>query len=210
MIIKNIVVGPLEANCIIIADEITNEALVIDPGDEPEKILDVINAHNFRVKLIICTHAHFDHIGALPEIKKETKAQIIIHRDEFLIYQHSREMAFFWGYDLDPLPEPDILVQEGHNLIIGNLQFKVLHTPGHSPGGICIYGEEVLITGDTLFAGSVGRTDLFGGDTEKLKLSFKRLMDLPEEVKVFPGHGPTTTIKHEKINNLLSKEKFDI
>ncbi|MGB9716694.1 MAG: MBL fold metallo-hydrolase [Thermodesulfovibrionales bacterium] len=210
MIIKNIVVGPLEANCIIIADEITNEALIVDPGDEPEKILDVINMNNFKVKFIICTHAHFDHVGALPELKKETNAQIIIHRDELVIYQHSVEMALFWGYDLDPLPEPDILVEEDYNFSIGNLKFKVIHTPGHSPGGICIYGEEILITGDTLFAGSVGRTDIFGGDMEKLKLSFKRLMGLPDKVKVFPGHGPTTTIQHERINNFLSNEKFDI
>lgn len=208
MIIKNLVVGPLEANCIIIADENTKEALVIDPGDEPERILDLITENDFKTKFIVCTHAHFDHIGALPELKKETKAKIAIHHDELAIYQYSREMASFWGYEIDDLPQPDILVQDGYNLDIGNLRFKVLHTPGHSPGGICIYGEGILVTGDTLFAGSVGRTDLFGGDIDKLKLSFKRLMGLPDEVKVFPGHGPPSTIKQEKINNLLSHGKI--
>ncbi|MGQ9571091.1 MAG: MBL fold metallo-hydrolase, partial [Thermodesulfovibrionales bacterium] len=204
MIITNLVVGPLEANCIIIADENTKEAFVIDPGDEPERILDLITENDFKTKFIVCTHAHFDHIGALPELKKETKAKIAIHHDELAIYQYSREMASFWGYEIDDLPQPDILVQDGYNLDIGNLRFKVLHTPGHSPGGICIYGEGILVTGDTLFAGSVGRTDLFGGDIDKLKLSFKRLMGLPDEVKVFPGHGHPSTIKQEKINNLLS------
>lgn len=208
MIIKNLVVGPLEANCIIIADENTKEDLVIDPGDEPERILDLITENDFKTKFIVCTHAHFDHIGALPELKKETKAKIVIHHDELAIYQYSRDMASFWGYEIDDLPQPDILVQEGYNLDIGNLRFKILHTPGHSPGGICIYGEGILVTGDTLFAGSVGRTDLFGGDIEKLKLSFKRLMGLPDEVKVFPGHGPPSTIKQEKINNLLSHGKI--
>ncbi|NWF52893.1 MAG: MBL fold metallo-hydrolase [Nitrospirae bacterium] len=210
MVVKNIVVGPLEANCIVIADENTKEALVIDPGDEPEKILNLIGENNFKTKFIVCTHAHFDHIGAVPEIKKETNAQIIIHKDEIVIYQQAKELASFWGYELDSLPEPDILVEDGQNLNIGNLKFKVLHTPGHSPGGICIYGEGILVSGDTLFAGSVGRTDLFGGDTEKLKKSFKKLMTLPDNVKVHPGHGPSSTIKQEKINNILSDEKVDI
>jgi glyoxylase-like metal-dependent hydrolase (beta-lactamase superfamily II) len=210
MIVKNIVVGPLEANCIIIADENTKEALVIDPGDEPEKILNLIRENNFKTKYIICTHAHFDHVGAVPELKKETEAQIIIHQDELVIYQHAKELASFWGYELDDLPEPDILVKDNQNLNVGNLKFKILHTPGHSPGGICIYGEGILISGDTLFAGSVGRTDLFGGDMEKLKKSFNRLMTLPDDVRVLPGHGHSTTIEKEKINNILSDKTFDI
>ncbi len=206
MIIRNLVVGPLESNCFVIADEKTREALVIDPGDEPDKILDFITGNNLEVKYIVCTHAHFDHVGAVPEIKKETGAKIIIHRDELDMYQRSKDLAALWTYELDPLPEPDIFVVEGDKLEIGDVKFEILHTPGHSPGGICIYGEGILLTGDTLFAGSVGRTDFPGGDIEKLKRSFKKLMALPDETKVLPGHGPQSTIGNERIHNLFSHE----
>ncbi|MDI6890714.1 MAG: MBL fold metallo-hydrolase [Thermodesulfovibrionales bacterium] len=205
---KSLVVGPLEANCFIIADENTREALVIDPGDEPDRILDLITENNFKIKYIVCTHAHFDHVGAVPEIKKETGAKIVIHRDELDIYERTRDLAALWGYELDPLPEPDMFVSEGDKLEIGDLRLEVLHTPGHSPGGICLYGEGILITGDTLFAGSVGRTDFYGGDVEKLKKSFKRLMSLLDKVKVLPGHGPESTIGQERANNSFSYEIF--
>ena len=206
MIIKSLVVGPLESNCFIVADKHTKEALLVDPGDEPERILELITENNFRIKFIVCTHAHFDHVGALTKIKKETNALIVIHKDEVDIYKHTRELASSWGYEIEPLPEPDILASEGDNLNIGDLQFKIFHTPGHSPGGICLFGGGILITGDTLFAGSVGRTDLFGGDMEKLIKSFKRLMSLPEETRVLPGHGPLSTIRQERVNNYFSNE----
>ncbi len=206
MIIKRLVVGPLESNCFIIADENTKEVLVIDPGDEPDRILDLISKSSFNVKYIVCTHAHFDHVGAVSDLKKETGAKIIIHRDELEIYKSTKDMAAFWGYTLDSLPEPDIFVSEGDKLEVGDLRFEILHTPGHSPGGICLYGEGILITGDTLFAGSVGRTDFYGGDTEKLKRSFKRLMSLSDEVKVLPGHGSESTIGQERADNFFSYE----
>ncbi|MEW6003210.1 MAG: MBL fold metallo-hydrolase [Nitrospirota bacterium] len=205
MVVKSLVIGPLESNCFIIADENTREALVIDPGDEPDRILSIINKHNFKVKYIICTHAHFDHVGAVSDIKKETGARIIIHRDDLDIYNHTKEMALLWGFEIEPLPEPDSFVSEGDIIKIGNLKFEVFHTPGHSPGGICLYGEGLLITGDTLFAGSVGRTDFYGGDISKLKKSFKRLMSLPDKIKVIPGHGPETTIGRERTYNIFSQ-----
>jgi hydroxyacylglutathione hydrolase len=207
MIIKKLTVGPLESNCFIIADENTKEVLVIDPGDESDRILDLINENDYNVKYIVCTHAHFDHVGAVPDLKKETGAKIVIHRDEIEIYKNTREQAaLLWGYELDPLPEPDMIVSEGDKLVIGKLRFEILHTPGHSPGGICLYGEGILITGDTLFAGSVGRTDFYGGNMEKLKSSFKRLMSLSDEVRVLPGHGPESTIGKEKTDNFFSYE----
>jgi len=207
MIIRNLVVGPLENNCFIISDEKTNEALVIDPGDEPDRILDLIVDKNLKVKYIVCTHAHFDHVGAIPELKNATNAKIVIHQDELDIYQHTKDQAAaLWGYELDPLPDPDIFVSEGAILEIGDIKFEIIHTPGHSPGGTCLYGEGIVITGDTLFAGTVGRTDLFGGDIEKLKRSFKKLMALPDKIKVLPGHGPQSTIGKERIHNLFSHE----
>jgi glyoxylase-like metal-dependent hydrolase (beta-lactamase superfamily II) len=205
MIIESVVVGPLESNCFIIAEENTREAMVVDPGDEPDRILDLITGNDFKVKYIVCTHAHFDHVGAVPEIKKETGAKIVIHGDELEIYNRSRDFAALWGYEIDTLPEPDIFVSEGDRIEIGNLRFEVLHTPGHSPGGICLCGEGIIITGDTLFAGSVGRTDFDGGDVEKLKKSFKRLMGLPGDMKVFSGHGPQSTIRKERADNFFSQ-----
>lgn len=206
MVIRKLVVGPLENNCFMIADEKTAECLVTDPGDEPDRILDLIKENNFRVKHILCTHAHFDHVGAVPEVKEETKAKIVLHGDDLVIYRKATEYARSWGFEIDPLPEPDLLVSEGDILRLGALEFRVLHTPGHSPGGICIYGEGILITGDTLFAGSVGRTDLYGGDVEKLKTSFKRLMSLPDETRVLPGHGLESTIGRERTGNFFSHE----
>lgn len=206
MFLQKIVVGPLQVNCFIVADENSNEAIVIDPGDEPDRILEVVKDNNLKIKYIVCTHAHFDHIGAVTEIKEETGAKIIIHKDELEIYEGARDQAAFWGYELAPLPEPDIFVNEGDNIGFGNLSFVVIHTPGHSPGGISLYSENVVFTGDTLFAGSVGRTDFYGGDIERLKKSFVRLLTLPPETKVFSGHGPSSTIQREKTVNFFLSE----
>lgn len=200
MFIKRLVVGPLEVNCYIIGNEKGN-AIVIDPGDEPDRIIEVIKNNGLIIDYIICTHGHFDHVGAVPDLKNATDAKVLIHKDELEIYQAARDMAAFWGYEVEDLPDPDIFVSEGHNIKAGDLNFMVLHTPGHSPGGICLYGEGLVLTGDTLFAGSVGRTDFYGGDMNQLKNSFNRLMALPEETKVLPGHGPESTIGEEKREN---------
>jgi glyoxylase-like metal-dependent hydrolase (beta-lactamase superfamily II) len=208
MLIKNVVVGPLSVNCFIIADEKTKKAIVVDPGDEPDMIMDIIKKNNLIVEYIICTHGHFDHVGAVSDIKKETGAKVLIHKEELVIYNAALDMAAFWGYNIDPLPEPDGFVKDEDIIDIGDLQFKVLHTPGHSPGGICLYSNNILITGDTLFEGSVGRTDFYGGDAGKLKQSFKRLMELPDDTRVLPGHGPETTIGREKRENMFSDEFF--
>lgn len=206
MIIKKFVVGPLENNCFVIVDENSKECFVVDPGDEPDRILDFIHESNLRVKYIICTHAHFDHVGAVSEIKNGTKAKIVIHKDDLAIYRSSKDHAALWGFDIDPLPDPDLFVSEGDVLKIGDLEFQIIHTPGHSPGGICIYGQGILLTGDTLFAGSVGRTDLPGGDVRELKGSFKRLLSFSNEIRVFPGHGPETTVEREKTGNFFAQE----
>lgn len=201
MLIRNITVGPLQANCFIIGDETSRQAIVIDPGDEPDLIMDVINENRLEVSYIVCTHGHFDHVGAVSDIKEKTGAKVIIHKDEIEIYHAARDMAAFWGYEIEKLPDPDMLVEDADMIKVGNMSFTILHTPGHSPGGICLYGEGIVVTGDTLFAGSVGRTDFYGGDMNKLRDSFKRLMSLPEETKVLPGHGPDSTIGEEKRGN---------
>jgi glyoxylase-like metal-dependent hydrolase (beta-lactamase superfamily II) len=206
MIIKRLVVGSLEENCYIIGDEETREAIVIDPGDEPDRIIETIKDNGFNIKAIICTHAHFDHIGAIAEIKRETDAMVLLHKGDMELYKNAKDQAAMWGYDVDDMPEPDGYLNEGDSIRVGNLSFRVLHTPGHSPGGICLYGEGVVFTGDTLFQGSVGRTDLYGGNISELKSSFKRLLELPEETTVFSGHGPSTTIGTEKRENLFIEE----
>ena len=203
MIIKKLVVGPLEENCYVVADEKTKQAIVIDPGDEPDRIIEVIRDSGFKVDAIVCTHAHFDHIGVIGDIKKATGAKILINKDDIELYMRAKDQAAFWDFDLDDIPQPDGFLSEGDTVNVGSLVFKVLHTPGHSPGGICLYGDGVVITGDTLFQGSVGRTDFPGGDITKLKESFNRLLELPENTTVYPGHGPDTTIGAEKKGNLF-------
>lgn len=201
MIIKNLVVGPLEENCFIIGDALTKASMVVDPGDEPERIMQAVSESRLDVKYIVCTHAHFDHVGAVAFIKKRTGAEIVIHEDELELYRGARDQAVFFGYELEPLPEPDIMVKDGSKIKIGNLSFSVLHTPGHSPGSMSIFGEGIILTGDTLFAGSVGRTDFYGGDMNKLKKSFGQIMALPPETRVLAGHGPESTIGEESTQN---------
>ncbi len=205
MKIETITVGPLQANCFIVWDEETKEALVIDPGDEPDRIINLIKENRLNVKYILCTHAHFDHVGALPELKKGTGAAIAIHEEEKEIYEGARDMAVFFGYDIEKLPEPDLYLKDGDPIKIGNLEFRIMHTPGHSPGGICLYGNGVIFTGDTVFAGSVGRTDFYGGSEKELKNSFRRILSLPEEIRILPGHGPSSTVGEERRENFFSE-----
>ena len=206
MIVNKITVGPLEENCFLISDKETKDAIIIDPGDEPDRIFDLIKKHGFKINVIVCTHAHFDHVSAIGDIKKETDAKVLIHQEDAELYEKVKDQAAFWGYDVNDMPKPDAFLNEGDEVRVGNLKFKVMHTPGHSPGGICLYGEGTIFTGDTLFHGSVGRTDLHGSDILKLKKSFNRLIDLPEDTKVFSGHGAETTIGQEKRDNFFNKE----
>ncbi len=203
MKIENIVVGALQVNCFIVYDEESRDALVVDPGDEAGRIIRSIEDRKLVVSRIVCTHAHFDHIGAVRELKEKTGAPVMIHKGDSDIYMRADKQGALWGFQIEQPPEPDAYLHDRDEIAFGRSRFSVLHTPGHSPGCICLYGEGVIFTGDTIFAGSVGRTDLPGSSMTELKKSFARIIGLPPETRIFPGHGPLTTVKDEIEDNFF-------
>jgi len=206
MKIDNIVVGALQANCFIVYDEDSHDAIVVDPGDDAEKIIRLIEDRKLKVARIICTHGHFDHVGAVTGMKEKTGAAVMLHKGDLDIYMRADKQGALWGFQIEQPPAPDMYIDEGDELAVGGFRLKVLHTPGHSPGGICLYGEGAILTGDTIFAGSVGRTDFPGGSAKELKRSFARIIALPPETRIFSGHGPSTTVKYEKKDNFFVYE----
>lgn len=201
MFLKTLIVGDLAVNCYIIADE-DKEAAVIDPGDNSGDILKIIKENNLHLRYIINTHTHFDHIGAIAEIKKATGAEFLIHEGEMHILRTLPSQRLIFGVEIDPPPAPDRFLKDNDEIKLGNLLLKILYTPGHSPGGICIHADGMVFTGDTLFAGSIGRTDLPGGDYNTLITAIKeKLLPLGDETVVLPGHGPRSTIKDERKYN---------
>jgi hydroxyacylglutathione hydrolase len=229
-------VGILQCNCSIIGDPATREALVVDPGDEVTRILDLIGRHRLTVKAIVSTHAHIDHVGGLSKLHQYTGAPVLMHRDDLPLYQAMDMQASFLGILPPDLTEVDQLLKEGDILRWGSFEAQVIHTPGHTPGSVSLYlphdagrvsaidknrtaaatddtgdvpvpdeSEKTvfqlpqLFSGDTLFAGSIGRTDLWGGSMEQIMDSLRsKLMHLPDETIVHPGHGPGTTIGQER------------
>jgi len=258
-------VGMLQCNCSIIGDPVSREALVVDPGDEVTRILDLIGRHRLTVKAIVSTHAHIDHVGGLSKLHQYTGAPVLMHRDDLPLYQAMDMQAAFLGVLPPDLTEIDQLLKEGDVLRWGSFEAQVIHTPGHTPGSVSLYlphdagkvtvpgapaihtvmneaGEKILLTdlfkkainpedeaqsmpleeeaekivprapqlfsGDTLFAGSIGRTDLWGGSMDKIMESLRtKLMHLPDETVVYPGHGPVTSIgKERELNPFLQPE----
>lgn len=201
MILKKVVVGPLAANCYIVGSESSKEGMIIDPGDEAEVILRKVKDLGLAIKFIVLTHGHIDHIGAIKEVKKATGAEVAIHTDEAKSLQGQSSSTLLGLAYPTPLP-PDRLLQDGDSMDIGDVHFGVLHTPGHSPGGICLLGQGVVFSGDTLFNYGIGRTDLPGGSHSQLMNSIHtKLMVLPDNTVVYPGHGPDTTIGAERRGN---------
>ena len=210
MILKVIPVGPLAVNCSVVADEETGEAIIVDPGAEAEKILDSVK--ELKVVGIVATHGHIDHVGQVGRLKRELDVPFIMNPlDNFLI--NDEIWQGFRNYiGAVPCPEPDTPLKEGDEIKVGNLTFKVLHTPGHTPGLCCLYEESrrVLIAGDLLFKGSVGRWDLPGGNLEDLKRSVKRVLtELPPDTLVICGHYDETTIGQERAFNPFAGELLE-
>ena len=202
MIVKTLAVGPIMANCFVLGCEDTLEAAVIDPGDEPDRILLTLAESRLAAKLIINTHGHFDHVGANRRLKEVTGAPILIHPLDKPMLGQLAQSAAAWGMTADNSPEPDRELQDGDEVTFGKITLKVLHTPGHTPGGISLYTDKEVFVGDTLFAGSIGRTDFAGGSFETLRKSIQqKLFKLGDDLKVYPGHNQPTTIGVEKRTN---------
>lgn len=205
MIIKKLEVGPIMANCYILGCKNTSEAVVIDPGDEADRILMDLAESNLKVKYIINTHGHFDHVGANARMKKATGAKLMIHRDDETMLKDLSKAAASFGLRAENSPGADVYLADGDEISFGNITLTVIHTPGHSRGGICLHTPGALFSGDTLFAGSIGRTDLPGGDYDTLIRSIKtRILGLDGQTIVYPGHGPETSIvQEERMNPFL-------
>lgn len=211
MIFKSLVVGPIQANCYLLGCEATQQALVIDPGEEPERIGAELSAAGLTPCAYFHTHGHLDHVGATGRLKQALGGEILLHRDDAFLYDRAPEQALTYGLSLPPMVPVDRYIAAGETVTWGEAQGLVLPTPGHSPGGICLLvksqdeGPDWVFTGDTLFNGSIGRTDLPGGSLETLMDSIRtQLLVLPDETVVASGHGPLSTIGREKeINPFL-------
>jgi hydroxyacylglutathione hydrolase len=204
MIHEILPVGPLQCNCSVIGDEHSHEAIVIDPGDNIDQVVAIIQKHNLQVKQIVITHAHIDHVGGAMKLRAATGAPILLNQNDYALLKMLDVQAAWLGMANPGKVEIDQSLGSGDVVKAGSLTAQVLHTPGHTEGSICIYfeGVKTLIAGDTLFAGSIGRTDLPGGSYEKILRSLHdRVLVLPDDTAVVPGHGPLTSIEVEKESN---------
>jgi len=202
---KRLVVGPLQCNCAILSCEKTKEAIVIDPGDEGPRIVSELRAQGLTPKFVLHTHAHFDHVGGSKLLKQTFSVPLCLHKGDEAIYQNLLLQGKMFGVPTEEGAPIDHFLEDGEEVIFGEYKVQVIHTPGHSPGGLSfrvISGEEMLFSGDTLFQQSIGRTDLWGANTEQLlKAVNDRLFVLDDDLPVHPGHGSSTTIGIEKRTN---------
>ncbi len=204
MIHEILPVGPLQCNCSVIGDEATREAMVIDPGDDIENVLSLIEKHSLKIKQIVITHAHIDHVGGAMKLRAATGAAILLNQNDYALLKMLDVQAAWIGMKDPGKVEIDHSVGQADTVRAGTLTANVIHTPGHTEGSVCLYfpAESKLIAGDTLFAGSIGRTDLPGGSMEKIINSLhEKVMALPDDTLVVPGHGPLTTIGEERESN---------
>ncbi len=202
MIIETLVVGMIQANCYILADETTREAVVIDPGGDTPVIVKALEARDLKPVAVLATHGHFDHVEGLAGMKRATQAPIYVHQGDLPLIQGMTGQGLLFGVRVEAAPPPDQFVSEGQEIPFGELSLKVIHTPGHSPGSVSYLVDDAVFVGDLLFAGSIGRTDLQGGDYNTLIRSVReKIFTLPEDTVVYPGHGPATRVGTEKRSN---------
>ncbi|MEP9410409.1 MAG: MBL fold metallo-hydrolase [Candidatus Brocadia sp.] len=202
LIFETLTVGPLAVNCYIIGSKKDNTAIVIDAGGDHEEILNILKKHDLTLQLIINTHAHFDHVGGVRPLQDLTGATFLLHQADIPLLNYLNEQTGAFGLPSIPIPKIDRPLVDNEEIFIGNEVIRVIHTPGHSPGSVCFFIDDAVFVGDTLFAGSIGRTDLYGGSYTKLISSIKiRLFTLEDHIIVYPGHGTFTTIGEEKQHN---------
>jgi hydroxyacylglutathione hydrolase len=201
VIIRSLTVGPVQENTWLVIDEESHDAILVDPGEEGERLLAAVDAEGATLKGIWLTHAHFDHIGAIAHIQRERPVPVWLHPLDRQLYDDALHIAERFGVSVEQPGAPDHELSEGDVMTLGAHKFSVLHLPGHAPGHVGFFGDGVLFGGDTLFAGSVGRTDLPFADAAIFRQSLQRLLSLPDETRVLPGHGPATTIARERASN---------
>jgi hydroxyacylglutathione hydrolase len=211
MILETFPVGPLRCNCTLLGDETTHEAVVVDPGDNIPDILARLAKHRLTLRQIIITHAHIDHVGGAVLLRKATGAPVLLNQKDIAMLEMMDVQAGWLGVPTPAVAPPDASAEDGMKVGLATLPAQVLHTPGHTPGSICLHfaDENLLIAGDTLFAGSIGRTDLPGGDGRQILHSLRnRLLVLPDATRVIPGHGAGTTIGAERQSNPFLQPNF--
>jgi glyoxylase-like metal-dependent hydrolase (beta-lactamase superfamily II) len=202
MILETLVVGPFASNCYIVGSESSKRGIIIDPGAEANVILNAVKKLGLTIPLIVVTHTHIDHVGALTPVKDATGAEFALQGAETGPGVLSRMLSSMAGGSMTQLPKPDRLLQDGDTIDIDDLHLTILHTPGHSPDGISLYGHGIVFTGDALFNYGIGRTDFPGCSYDQLMESIQnKLMTLPDETVIYPGHGPSSTIGEEKKGN---------
>ena len=207
MIFETLVVGPFQSNAFILGNEETKNALVIDPGDDVRQILEILKKNGLNLRQILLTHGHIDHVSGVKELKEATGAKVFLHKEDIFLYEQVPAQASFFGITANDLVKIDTCLEDGMEIGEGDMSCRVIHTPGHTPGSVSFYFPfGIVFTGDTLFRWGVGRTDLWGSSHEELMVSIKeRLFQLDNKTKVYPGHGPETTIGVEKRDNPFVK-----
>lgn len=204
--VEGFCVGPLQANCYLVWDPKCHQGVVVDPGMQSEPVLSEARSRDVSITAVVCTHGHFDHVHALAFFRDSLGCPVRIHAEDGPLLEGMAEQAAHFGFPATAAPPPDIPIRDGERLPVGGCALQVLHTPGHTPGSVCLLGPGFVLTGDTLFAQSVGRTDLPGGSYERLMASIReKLLTLPDVTVVHPGHGPSTSILHERRNNPFLK-----
>ena len=202
LVIEHLLVGPLQSNCFIVGDEESGEAVIIDPGGDGDMILNTVSRKPWKVAAILNTHAHFDHIAGNAAVKIGTGAPLMAPRGDSSFMAQAHISARMYGLEVDSSPEPDRLLDDGDSIDLGDEKIKVISTPGHTPGGATFVTSIGIFPGDSIFAGSIGRTDLPGGDYDTLISSIKaRILSLDDDTPVYPGHGPATTVGRERAHN---------
>lgn len=210
IIIESLTVGPIQTNVYVVGCPQTNEGAIVDAGGDPEGLMGLAEEHDLEIDKILQTHAHIDHVAAIPQLKEATGAPVYLHPDDLPMWQAAPQQGQMFGIPVDPLPAPDEELFDGQTIAVGQLRAEVMLLPGHSPGGVAFYfaDQSVVLSGDILFAGSIGRVDLPGSDRNQMKASLERISTLPDKTRVYPGHGPTTSIEREQQHNPFLRQDW--